>query len=129
MRSLADASVRTRTSFQSPSNTAPCASRFPCIPGRTPRPPVSLSLLICFLRTRHNDRAAGVVDNRVGDTAHQHPADNAPTPSAHNDQVDLQLLGQVNHFFRHLSYPEVRSGHGPTCDPYSLVQLPEFLQD
>src|ERR671911_3200800 len=126
-RSLADASVRTMTSFHSPSNTSPCASRFPCTPGRTSRPTVSLFLVICFLRTRHNDRAAGMADDRVGDTAHQRPADNAPTPSAHDDQVGLQLFGQVNHFFCHLSYPEVRSGHGPTGDPYRPVQLPESL--
>src|SRR5215207_6569241 len=117
------------TSSHCPSNTAPCASRFPRTPGKTPLLRVSLFLVICFLRTRHNDWAGGVADDRVGDTAHQRPADNAPTPSAHDDQVDLQLLGQANHFFRHLSYPEVRSGHGPTGDPYSLVQLPEFLQD
>src|SRR5919112_3735410 len=90
---LGRASVLTMPSFQSPSNAEPCVSRSPFTPERTPHPTVSLSLVICFLRTRHNDRAVSVADNRVGDTAHQHPAYDAPTPSAHDDQVDLQLLG------------------------------------
>src|SRR5918996_2642869 len=125
--SLADTSVRTMIQSHSPSNATPHAARLSRIPGRAPRPRIFRSLAIRFLRTRHNDRAAGVADNRVGDTAHQHPADNAPTPSAHDDQVDLQFLGQTNHFFCHLSYPEVSPGHGPAGDLLTLLSSSQSL--
>jgi hypothetical protein len=62
------------------------------------------------LRSHYQYRAAGVADNRAGHATHQRPSE--PAPTANDDQIYPELFGQAHYFFRHLSYPGVRSGHG-----------------
>src|SRR5215213_10779783 len=50
--------------------------------------------------------------NRVRDAAHQRSSHSAETPTAHHDQVRLELLGQGHDLQIHLPHPEVSPGHG-----------------
>src|SRR5215211_2598719 len=88
---------------------------------------------LSLLRTDHQHGAVGMAHNRVRDATHQRSSYSAEPPTAHHDQVRLELLGQGHNLQSHLPHPEVSPGYGAPgrLHPPGLFpqQLPGHLFD
>src|SRR5215203_4733215 len=73
------------------------------------------------------DRAVGVPDHRIGDTAHQSPPHPPTPPAAYNYQPNTQAVGQVDDLFVCTSQPQVRLLDGTSClldSSYLFIKQP-----
>lgn len=74
-------------------------------------------------RTHHQNRAVGVTDHRVGDTAHKGPPNTTEFPAAYNDQPGIQLFCKGDDLGVRLAHPQVASGHR-SAQALDLPRLP-----
>src|SRR5919107_1674394 len=82
---------------------------------------------LSLLRTDHKNWAVGMAHNRVRYAAHQRSSHSPEPPTAHHDQVRLELLGQGHDLQIHLPHPEVSPGHGAPDSLHPPGLFPEQL--
>src|SRR5215204_6024488 len=78
------------------------------------------------LPAHHQNRAAGVPNNRVGDAAHESSPYPPSAPAAKHYQTCFQLLGQVYNLFSGTPHPKVALGDGA---PHVLDLLDLLVED